>query len=74
MHRFRVTILLVFTSLILVGQEINLEKYKYIVVSDKFHFVKTIDGFQTSSLTKFLLKKKGFQVYLSNENFPWKNG
>ncbi len=70
MHRFRVTILLVFTSLILVGQEINLEKYKYIVVSDKFHFVKTIDGFQTSSLTKFLLKKKGFQVYLSNENFP----
>ena len=70
MHRFRVTILLVFTSLILVGQEINLDKYKYIIVSDKFHFVKEVDGYQTSSLTKFLLEKKGFQVFLSNENFP----
>ena len=64
MHRFRVTILLVFTSLILVGQEINLDKYKYIIVSDKFHFVKEVDGYQTSSLTKFLLEKKGFQVFL----------
>ena len=70
MHRFRITILLVFTSLILVGQEINLEQYKYIIVSDKFHFVKEVDGYQTSSLTKFLLEKKGFQVFLSNENFP----
>ena len=70
MHRFRVTILLVFTSLILEGQEINLDKYKYIIVSDKFHFVKEVDGYQTSSLTKFLLEKKGFQVFLSNENFP----
>ena len=70
MHRFRITILLFFTSLILVGQEINLEQYKYIIVSDKFHFVKEVDGYQTSSLTKFLLEKKGFQVFLSNENFP----
>lgn len=52
------------------SQEVNFDNYKYIIVSDKFHFVKTIDGYQTSSLTKFLLEKKGFQVFLSSDNFP----
>lgn len=62
--------MLLFLSFVSIGQEVNFDNYKYIVVSDKFHFVKTIDGFQTSSLTKFLLEKKGFQVFLSSDNFP----
>jgi hypothetical protein len=70
MHRFKFTFLFVFLSYFLVGQELKLDNYKYIIVADKFHFVKEIDGYQTSSLTKFLLEKKGFQVFLSNENFP----
>ena len=70
MHRYTATLLFLFSSFFLVGQELNLGNYKYIIVSDKFHFVKEVDGFQTSSLTKFLLEKKGFQVFLSNENFP----
>ena len=70
MNRYTATLLFLFSSFFLVGQELNLGNYKYIIVADKFHFVKEVDGFQTSSLTKFLLEKKGFQVFLSNENFP----
>lgn len=70
MHRFTVTSFVVFSSLFTIGQELNLDNYKYIIVSDKFHFVREVDGYQTSSLTKFLLEKKGFQVFVSNENFP----
>lgn len=52
------------------AQEVNLSNYKYIIVQEKFDFLKESDQYQTSSLTKFLLKKKGFEVYLSNEELP----
>ena len=57
-------------SISLYSQVEKLNNYKYIIVPDKFHFVKSKDGYSTSSLTKFLLKKKGFEVYLSNDTFP----
>ena len=50
------------------NKEIN--NYKYIIVQEKFDFLKKSDQYQTSSLTKFLLKKKGFTVFLSNEKLP----
>jgi hypothetical protein len=46
------------------------DKYQYIVVPIKFDFLKTEDQYQTSSLTKFLFKKKDFKVFLSNEKLP----
>lgn len=52
------------------SQQLNLEKYQYIIVQEKFDYVKETDQYKTSSLTKFLLKKKGFKVFLSNEQFP----
>ena len=52
------------------SQKLDLDKYQYIVVADKFEFLKNIDQYQTSSLTKFLFKKKKFTVFLSNEGFP----
>lgn len=52
------------------SQENNLEKYKYILVANKFDFLEESDQYQTSSLTKFLLKKTGFQVFLDNESYP----
>lgn len=57
-------------SLSTFGQNVNLDRYKYIVVSEKFDFLKKVDQYQTSSLTKFLLKKKGFEVFLGNETLP----
>jgi hypothetical protein len=50
-------------------QTVNLNKYKYLVVDSKFDFVRQVDGYKTSSFTKFLFKKKGFEAYLDNEEF-----
>ncbi|WP_397447327.1 hypothetical protein [Polaribacter sp. R77954] len=62
--------LLVSLNISIYGQNNNLSKYKYIVVASKFDFLKKVDQYQTSSLTKFLLKKKGFKVYLDSETLP----
>jgi hypothetical protein len=63
-------IILLLVSSSLYSQKINLDSYEYIIVSDKFDFLKDSDKYQTSSLTKFLLEKKNFKVFLSNENLP----
>jgi hypothetical protein len=53
------------------SQQEKINNYKYIIVPDKFDFFKTSDQHQTSSLTKFLLAKKGFVVFLSTDkNIP----
>ena len=62
------TIILFSTSL-LMGQK-SLNNYKYVIVPNQFEFLKKPDQYQTSSLTKFLLKKKGYNAYISNETFP----
>ncbi len=63
-------LLLLFMSLSICSQKISLDKYKYIIVANKFDFLEKTDQFQTSSLTKFLLEKKGFKVYLEGETLP----
>ncbi|QTD36958.1 hypothetical protein JL193_12590 [Polaribacter batillariae] len=65
---FIVTLFLV--SFYATGQQKNINNYKYIIVPEKLDFLKQADQYQTSSLTKFLLQKNGFDVYLSNENHP----
>ncbi len=62
--------LILSVSINLFGQNLNFDKYQYIVVAEKFDYVKKVDQYQTSSLTKFLLKKKGFKVFMSNESLP----
>ena len=52
------------------SQNTAINNFKYIIVQDRFDFLKEQDQYQTSSLTKFLLQKKGFTVFLSNEQFP----
>lgn len=70
MIKKRVLFLAICISCKLFSQKINLDKYQYLIVYDKFEFLKKTDQYQTSSLTKFLLKKKGFKVFLSNEVLP----
>ncbi len=62
--------LTLFMSISLFSQQSEFDKYQYIIVQSKFEFLKSADQFQTSSLLKFLLKKKGFKVFLSNEKLP----
>ena len=52
------------------GQENKATNYKYIIVPQKLEFLKEIDQYQTSSLTKFLLQKNGFTVILDTEEYP----
>ena len=48
----------------------DLNQYKYVSVPDRFDFMKTNNQYQISSLTQFLLTKKGFTVLESIENYP----
>ena len=65
-----VLIVFLFISFITVTQEKKVSNYKYIIVPKQFEFLKEADQYQTSSLTKFLLKKNGFTVFLDSEEFP----
>jgi hypothetical protein len=49
------------------AQDINFNQYKYVIVNSKFDFVRQVDGFRTSSLTKFLFNKMGFIAVMDNE-------
>lgn len=52
------------------SQEKKISDYEFIIVPQKFGFLKKVDQYQTSSLTKFLLKKNGFTVILDSEQYP----
>ena len=48
----------------------SINTYKNVIVADKFDFLKKVDGYQTSSLTKFLLNKYDFEAYLNTDTLP----
>ena len=62
--------LFIFMTISVTSQHKKISDFKYIIVADRFDFLKTSDEYQTSSLTKFLLQKKGFIVFLSTDNLP----
>ena len=62
------TLLIILSTISIYSQNIN--KYKYIVVPQKFDFLKKQDAYQTSSLTKFLFNKYGFTAFFEGEEFP----
>ncbi len=47
------------------GQELN--NYSYVVVPEKFSFLKEADQYQLNSLTRFLFEKYDFEAYLKGE-------
>lgn len=48
----------------------KLNGYKYAVVDNQFNFLKKVDQYQTSSLTKFLVNKTGITTFLKGEEIP----
>ena len=50
------------------GQDLN--SYKYVVVPERFDFLKESNQYQLNELTKFLFEKYGFTAFLSNEEKP----
>lgn len=59
-----------FISFFTIGQNKKIDNYKYVIVPERFYAFKEKDQYQTSSLLKFLLEKKGFEVYLDSEQLP----
>ena len=69
-HLLNIPIVIFIIFQISLYAQTDLNQYKYVSVPDRFDFMKTNDQFQMSSLTQFLLTKKGFTVLESIENYP----
>ena len=48
----------------------TISNYKYVIVPEKFNFLKQKDQYSLNSLTKGLLEYKGFTVYYDNTELP----
>jgi len=62
-------ILLLFLSFSGYSQN-TINNYKYVVVPEKYSFLKQNDQYSLNSLTKALLQDKGFTVYFENNELP----
>lgn len=60
-------VFLVMTSTVL-AQKIN--RYKYAIIPETYEFTGEKDQYQLNSLTKFLLKKEGFNTLMTTEKTP----
>jgi len=63
-------IIIFFSYVSIAFSQDNLNAYKYIIVPEKYDFLKEDDKYQLNSLTKFLFEKKSFQTMLENESYP----
>lgn len=61
------TLIFLFCLSPIFGQSPNFNEYKYVVVPDKFDFLKGHDEYKLNSMTVFYLKKYGFNAYLESE-------
>lgn len=61
--------LLLFITLSAFSQK-SINNYKYVIVAEKFNFLKENNKYKTSSLTKFLFNKYGFQSFLDSDSLP----
>lgn len=48
----------------------TINNYKYVLVPEKFSFLKEQDQYRLNTLTKFLLTEKGFEAYYDNFELP----
>jgi hypothetical protein len=64
--------LLLFIILTMTGhaQTTSINSYKYVLVPEKFDFLKFEDQYGLNTTAKFLLGKKGFAAFVTNESLP----
>ncbi|WP_316804761.1 hypothetical protein [Pedobacter nototheniae] len=48
----------------------TINNYKYVIVPEKFSFLKETNQYNLNSLTKLVLEEKGFSVYYDNAQLP----
>ncbi len=66
----KLILVILFLTTVVSAQNKTINSYKYVIVPEKFDFLKEPDKYQTSSLTKFLFNKEGFTALMSNEKHP----
>jgi hypothetical protein len=65
MKKYTFLLLLLFSVSAYAQNTIN--NYKYVMVPEKFSFLKQPNQYRLNALTKALLEDKGFTVYYENE-------
>lgn len=70
MKHIYLLIIVFFFSIFLKAQNNTSSPKRYVIVKSTFDFLKQVDRYKTSSFTKFLFQKAGFDTYLDNEEFP----
>ncbi|WP_316821887.1 hypothetical protein [Pedobacter gandavensis] len=68
MKRYFIILFLFFSFSGFAQQSIN--NYKYVVVPEKFSFLKSSNLYGLNDLTKFLVEQKGFTAYFDNTELP----
>ena len=53
------------------AQKIDFDKYEYILIPITFGYMLEENEHQVSSLTRFLFKQEGFEVYMTEETLPF---
>jgi hypothetical protein len=67
----KIGVLLVFTLFTVAGHsQTTINNFKYVLVPQKFEFLRDDDEYGLNSTAKSLLEEKGFVVFWSNENLP----
>lgn len=65
---------LVIAALLICGfafaQSANINDYKYVIVPEKFDFLKEANKYNLNQLTKMIFEKQGFQVFYPNDKLP----
>jgi hypothetical protein len=53
-----------------VFSQTNLNSYKYIIVAEKFDFLKESNQYRLNELAEFLFEKYGFEAVIEGEDYP----
>jgi len=67
--KYLLIVVLILSSSVIIGQR-SLNEYKYVIVPNRFDFLKYDDQYQLNSLTKFLYKKEGFKTLYGGDVRP----
>jgi hypothetical protein len=53
-----------------IAQSADINDYKYVIVPEKFEFLKEPNKYNLNDLTKMMFEKQGFQVFFTNDKMP----
>ena len=60
----------IFIVLSSVNAQKTVNDFKYVIVPERYDFLKENDQYNLNSLTKFLLEKENLKVYMDNSAIP----